>query len=67
MKTIARGIGIVLAGLLALGSPAWGEPGVTDTEVLIGSCSALEGPANFLGTQTVFPALHHQRAGLLLR
>ena len=28
-------------------------PGVTDKEVLIGSCSALEGPSKFLGTQTV--------------
>jgi len=56
MKTIGWGIWIVMAGLLALGSPAWGEPGVTDTEVLIGSCSALTGAANFLGTQTVLGA-----------
>jgi len=28
-------------------------PGVTDKEILIGSCSALEGPSKFLGTQTV--------------
>jgi branched-chain amino acid transport system substrate-binding protein len=28
-------------------------PGVTDKEVLIGSCSALEGPSKFLGTETV--------------
>lgn len=27
--------------------------GVTDKEILIGSCSALEGPSRFLGTQTV--------------
>jgi len=27
--------------------------GVTDKEVLIGSCSALEGPSHFLGTETV--------------
>jgi branched-chain amino acid transport system substrate-binding protein len=32
------------------------KSGVTDTEVLIGSCSALEGPASFLGTQTVLGA-----------
>lgn len=56
MKTVVRGIWVVLAALLVLASPAWGEPGVTDTEVLIGSCSALEGPANFLGTQTVLGA-----------
>jgi branched-chain amino acid transport system substrate-binding protein len=28
-------------------------PGVTDKEILIGSCSALEGPSKFLGTETV--------------
>jgi branched-chain amino acid transport system substrate-binding protein len=28
-------------------------PGVTDTEIVIGSCSALEGPSKFLGTETV--------------
>ena len=28
-------------------------PGITDNEILIGSCSALEGPSKFLGTQTV--------------
>src|SRR5262249_47996109 len=28
-------------------------PGVTDKEIVIGSCSALEGPSKFLGTQTV--------------
>jgi ABC-type branched-subunit amino acid transport system substrate-binding protein len=29
---------------------------VTDTEIVIGSCAALEGPASFLGTQTVLGA-----------
>ncbi|HLK05600.1 MAG TPA: ABC transporter substrate-binding protein [Candidatus Acidoferrum sp.] len=28
-------------------------PGVTDKEISIGSCSALDGPSKFLGTQTV--------------
>jgi branched-chain amino acid transport system substrate-binding protein len=28
-------------------------PGVTDKEILIGSCSALEGPSRSLGTETV--------------
>ena len=28
-------------------------PGVTESEILIGSCSALEGPSHFLGTETV--------------
>ena len=31
-------------------------PGVTDSSVLIGSCSALDGPAHFLGRQTVLGA-----------
>jgi branched-chain amino acid transport system substrate-binding protein len=30
-----------------------GVPGVNEREVLIGSCSALEGPSHFLGTETV--------------
>ena len=30
-----------------------GVPGVNEREVLIGSCSALEGPSYFLGTETV--------------
>jgi len=32
---------------------AQNAPGVSDNEVLIGSCSALEGPSHFLGQQTV--------------
>lgn len=31
-------------------------PGVTDNSILIGSCSALDGPAHFLGRQTVLGA-----------
>ena len=53
------GLCAVMAGVLVLGvlgSPAWGDPGLTDTEILIGSCSALTGAANFLGTQTVLGA-----------
>lgn len=41
---------------LGIGSPvALGQStaGVTEKEILIGSCSALEGPSGFLGTQTV--------------
>lgn len=30
-----------------------GTPGVTEKEIVIGSCSALEGPSHFLGTETV--------------
>jgi ABC-type branched-subunit amino acid transport system substrate-binding protein len=32
---------------------AQGVAGVSDNEILIGSCSALEGPSHFLGTETV--------------
>ncbi len=48
----------VLFLLLALGFlPAAAEtPGVTENSVLIGSCSALDGPARFLGNQTVLGA-----------
>ncbi|HXB57903.1 MAG TPA: ABC transporter permease, partial [Vicinamibacteria bacterium] len=40
--------------------------GVTASEILIGSCAALEGPANALGTQTVLGAkayLNHINEG----
>ena len=49
------GLCVVLVCLLAAGFPAQGQtaPGVTDKEILIGSCSALEGPSHFLGTETV--------------
>jgi branched-chain amino acid transport system substrate-binding protein len=48
----------ILFLLLALASiPAEAEtPGVTENSVLIGSCSALDGPARFLGNQTVLGA-----------
>jgi branched-chain amino acid transport system substrate-binding protein len=52
-----RVAGAVLAGasMLAAGGPVVGPnaPGVTDTEIVIGSCAALEGPSQTLGTQTV--------------
>jgi ABC-type branched-subunit amino acid transport system substrate-binding protein len=46
----------LFAALLTLTvSPAFGQstPGVTENEILIGSCSALEGPSHFLGVETV--------------
>jgi len=46
----------MLLASLAMAARAMAEPGVTDTEVLIGSCAALDGPANFLGQQTVLGA-----------
>jgi branched-chain amino acid transport system substrate-binding protein len=46
----------LFAALLTLPvSPTFGQttPGVTENEILIGSCSALEGPSHFLGVETV--------------
>src|SRR3984893_7839971 len=46
----------LFAALLTLSlSPTFGQttPGVTENEILIGSCSALEGPSHFLGVETV--------------
>jgi branched-chain amino acid transport system substrate-binding protein len=37
----------------ASGASAQSAPGVSDKEILIGSCSALEGPSHFLGSETV--------------
>ena len=42
------------------------DPGLTDTEIVIGSCAALEGPASFLGTQTVLGALAFAGLGMLV-
>ncbi len=43
--------------LAILTSPASAQtPGVTNSAILIGSCSALDGPAHFLGQQTVLGA-----------
>jgi len=45
----------LMMGVAVPSSPAE-TPGVTDTSILIGSCSALDGPAHFLGRQTVLGA-----------
>jgi len=37
----------------ALSGRAQNPPGVTDNKIVIGSCSALEGPSHFLGVETV--------------
>jgi branched-chain amino acid transport system substrate-binding protein len=49
------GLGVLCGCLLAACSTthAQGTPGLTEKEILIGSCSALEGPSHFLGTETV--------------
>jgi branched-chain amino acid transport system substrate-binding protein len=56
-RSLSRTLEFALAGVLVLGaaSIAAGQttPGVTDKEIVIGSCSALEGPSHTLGVQTV--------------
>jgi len=49
------GLGVLLGCFFPISTPthAQNAPGVTDKEILIGSCSALEGPSHFLGTETV--------------
>lgn len=46
----------LLTSCLAVSFAFAETPGVTDTSILIGSCSALDGPAHFLGRQTVLGA-----------
>lgn len=46
----------LLSIAFAVSSATGQTPGVSDTSVLIGSCSALDGPAHFLGRQTVLGA-----------
>jgi branched-chain amino acid transport system substrate-binding protein len=48
-------LSVLIAWLFAVSTPSQAQntPGVTDKEILIGSCSALEGPSHFLGTETV--------------
>ena len=49
------GLGVFFGCFFAVSTPlqAQNTTGVTDKEILIGSCSALEGPSHFLGTETV--------------
>jgi branched-chain amino acid transport system substrate-binding protein len=44
---------VLLSILGGARTPAQTAPGVTEKEILIGSCSALEGPSRYLGTQQV--------------
>jgi branched-chain amino acid transport system substrate-binding protein len=52
---VVWGLAIVGGCFLGAASNAVGQttPGVTDKEIVIGSCSALEGPSHALGVQTV--------------
>jgi len=49
------GLGVFFGCFFAVSTPlqAQNTTGVTDREIVIGSCSALEGPSHFLGTETV--------------
>jgi len=46
---IVAGLSVLLTACVARSQ----TPGVSESEILIGSCSALEGPSHFLGTETV--------------
>ena len=50
--TLCAFLTVALGASLALAA----TPGVSDNSILIGSCSALDGPAHFLGRQTVLGA-----------
>jgi len=51
----ALGLAALFGSLFSGSTPSQAQntPGVTDKEIVIGSCSALEGPSHFLGTETV--------------
>jgi branched-chain amino acid transport system substrate-binding protein len=51
----ALGLAALFVCIFTISPPlaAQNTPGITDKEILIGSCSALEGPSHFLGTETV--------------
>jgi branched-chain amino acid transport system substrate-binding protein len=47
---------VIALASITVSSATAETPGVTNTSILIGSCSALDGPAHFLGRQTVLGA-----------
>src|SRR5260370_30868469 len=55
------GLGVFFGCFFAVSTPlqAQNTTGVTDKEILIGSCLALERPSPFLGTETVTGAHAH--------
>ena len=57
IANLKSALGFCLVYILIVGaaSPAHGQsaPGVSESEIAIGSCSALEGPSHFLGVETV--------------
>lgn len=65
LRRIAYVLGVLAITCAAGAQPAKKIPGVTNNQILIGSCSALDGPAKFLGTQTIVGAttyLNHVNA-----
>jgi branched-chain amino acid transport system substrate-binding protein len=57
LATLKSVLGFCLISILTAGAAAlaYGQstPGVSESEIAIGSCSALEGPSHFLGVETV--------------
>jgi branched-chain amino acid transport system substrate-binding protein len=47
---------LIFTVVIAISAASAQTPGVTDNSILIGSCSALDGPAHVLGRQTVLGA-----------
>ena len=56
VRTRLRFAGFLLTSAVLISSAPAQTPGVTDNSILIGSCSALDGPTRFLGSQTVLGA-----------
>ena len=52
-KSVMGLTGTFLLLLAASGTSKAQTPGITEKEILIGSCAALEGPSSFLGRETV--------------
>jgi len=49
-RVLVIAVGVALLPFLSAGQ---GTPGISDKEIVIGSCAALEGPSSFLGRETV--------------
>jgi len=47
---------VALIPLASIAAQAQKTPGISDNQILVGSCSALDGPAQFLGRQTIVGA-----------
>jgi branched-chain amino acid transport system substrate-binding protein len=56
LGALSRAVVFLLILAMLVGSAIAQTPGIADNSILIGSCSALDGPARFLGNQTVLGA-----------